>query len=290
MISYLLRILPHILHSNLRHHPDPILNVPRNIDSSEPDNVTFSSTSPTSSAHSSLSRCFTPSLEQSTVALDVKFLIPPKCQRSKKVQFSTDIMSTSLIHIYKPTILDGKFNVFDADKKTLLYTAKKNKASSTPAMDIYRGDNLIMPIGSVAIPKARHYPKFVNMQMSSRSVELTNNTPFSYCIHSFVSDSGTLIWKSRDDGFKDCGAVHGEHGLVLMSERNIQLAEFHPSQSFWGRKTGMLEIINSKCGKDLRDEIVISFIALRRFTCFCCSHLSGCGSPAMKTLWHDYTD
>lgn len=200
-----------------------------NFDSSEPDNVTFSSTSPTSSAHSSLPRCFNPSLEQSAGASDINFLDPPKCQRSTKVQLSTDIMSTSLIHIYKPTILNGKLNVFDADEKNLLYTAKKNKASSTPAMDIYRGENLIMPIGSVAIPKARHYPKYVNMQMSSRSVELTNDTPSSYCIHSFVSESGTLIWKSRDDGFKDCGAVHGEHGLVLMSERNIQLAEFHPN-------------------------------------------------------------
>jgi hypothetical protein len=65
------------------------------------------------------------------------------------------------------------------------------------------------------------------MQINSGSVELTNETPSWYCIKSFVSESGILTWESRDDGGKDCGAVHGEDGLVLMSEQRVQLAKFH---------------------------------------------------------------
>lgn len=74
--------------------------------------------------------------------------------------------------------------------------------------------------------------------------------------------------------------VGREHDVVLMNDQGVQLAEFCPFDGLLSREIGALQLADDALTQALQDEIVVNLIALRRFTCCCCSIRGACISPA----------
>ncbi|KAI4279286.1 MAG: hypothetical protein L6R38_005068 [Xanthoria sp. 2 TBL-2021] len=169
--------------------------------------------------------------------------------------------------------------------------AKKTRSGRSPAMDIfYTDDKTHRRIGHITPSPDPAQSRAVNIHLGDTLRLLSSETPSDYCTHSFssVSEERSLTWQNKDPNANDTGALYGVHNLILFDDTGLQIAVFRPSTRFFGRHTGSL-LFSPNLSKDIRDEIVISFLAMRRFTCCCCSFLHACKSPAAQLLVLDYT-
>lgn len=187
----------------------------------------------------------------------------------------------TLLHLYK-SAMTSKFTMFDANKKSLLYTAVKVSQRSKPIMFKYRGgevqdyDSVIWLCdgsGGVQMSRGSRYPVLRSKTSSSQ-----------HCTHSWTRGSQTFIWQSKDPPASQRGlprsARRREHDVVLMNDQGVQLAEFCPFHGLLSREIGTLQLSHYALSQGLQDEIAVGLIALRRFTCCCCYIRGACIPPA----------
>ena len=227
---------------------------------------------------------------------------PSRVTRLAQRLFTLGSPSITTLHIFRSTFTQRYYKVFNKDKTHLLYIAKRIESGPTLAMDIFRSEDTNHLLGRIQRPTPFIiYPKNISMQIYDTTRLLENNEPAYYCTHSFQSLplQKRLTWKNKEvkagSGKLPCtcallnSSPHGQGDIILVDDAGRQLASFNSVRSFnrhspqFARDMGFLSFPSNLC-KESQDEIVISLLAVKRFTCCCCYFLHRCISPAGKQL------